>query len=32
MFGPLVVVFVAVMSSIVLDETLHIGMYAMPCS
>ncbi|KAM0898352.1 hypothetical protein ACQ4PT_021996 [Festuca glaucescens] len=25
MFGPLVVVFVAVMSSIVLDETLHIG-------
>ncbi|KAM0898354.1 hypothetical protein ACQ4PT_021997 [Festuca glaucescens] len=25
MFGPLIVVFVAVMSSIVLDETLHIG-------
>jgi hypothetical protein len=31
MFGPLIVVFVAVMSSIVLDETLHIGMYVMPC-
>jgi hypothetical protein len=30
MFGPLIIVFVAVMSSIVLEETLHIGMYVIP--
>lgn len=27
MFGPLIIVFVAVLSSIFLDETLHLGMY-----
>ena len=26
MFGPLIIIFVAVMSCIVLDEALHIGM------
>jgi drug/metabolite transporter (DMT)-like permease len=27
MFGPLIIVFVAVLSSVFLDETLHLGMY-----
>ena len=30
MFGPLIIVFVAVLSSVFLDETLHLGMYVAP--
>ena len=30
MFGPLIIVFVAVLSSVFLDETLHLGMYVVP--